>query len=302
MGTAEDIMISVRNYNKKFKKFNISNINFTVFKGTIHALVGQSGSGKSVLLKSIIGAMPSNRYSGTIKVNDYKAGSAKSKLSLGYSLNLENFPQGLTAYNFLKYLGQTTTITDSALEVNLQKLLNNFNLWEHRNKGLNSFSSGMKNRIMLIQALAHDPELVILDEPGANLDSESRKYFTNVLKRLKAEGKTIFLTTHMINEVKDIIDDCTIIDLGKMLYSGPIAKFDVGKIFILTTNNLPLTATILTKYQYQFKYIKDLNEILIRLDTQEKIDNLSSILNKYKIGIQNLYEKEIDLSHLKNFL
>ncbi|WP_338975386.1 ATP-binding cassette domain-containing protein [Spiroplasma endosymbiont of Monopis laevigella] len=65
MGTTEDIMISVRNYNKKFKKFNISNINFTVFKGTIHALVGQSGSGKSVLLKSIIGAMPSNRYSGT---------------------------------------------------------------------------------------------------------------------------------------------------------------------------------------------------------------------------------------------
>ncbi len=302
MENTKEIMISVRNYNKKFKKFTITNINFTVFKGTIHALVGQSGSGKSVLLKSIIGAMPSSRYQGIITVNDYKAGSAKAKLSLGYSLNLENFPQGLTAYNFLKYLGQATTITDSELEINLEKLLKNFNLWKHRNKTLNSFSSGMKNRIMLIQALAHDPELIILDEPGANLDSESRKYFTNVLINLKAAGKTIFLTTHMINEVKTIIDDCTIIDLGKLLYSGPVAKFDVGKIFILTTNDLLATINILTKYQYQFKYFKDLNEILIRLDTQDKIDNLNYILNKYKISIQNLYEKELDLSYLKNFL
>lgn len=302
MDNTKDIMISVRNYNKKFKKFTINNINFTVFKGTIHALVGQSGSGKSVLLKSIIGAMPSSRYKGTITINDYKAGSAKSKLSLGYSLNLENFPQGLTAYNFLKYLGQATTITDSALEINLEKLLKNFNLWEHRNKTLNSFSSGMKNRIMLIQALAHDPELIILDEPGANLDSESRRYFTNVLTKLKAEGKTIFLTTHMINEVKDIIDNCTIIDLGQLLYSGPVAKFDVGKIFILTTSDLLSTINILSKYQYQYTYFKDSNEILIRLDTQAKIDNLNNILNKYKISIQNLYEKELDLSHLKKFL
>lgn len=302
METKKEIMISVRNYNKKFKKFTIKNINFTVFKGTIHALVGQSGSGKSVLLKSIIGAMPSIRYNGTIEINNYKAGSAQSKLSLGYSLNLENFPQGLTAFNFLKYLGQTTTIDDTLLETRLQKLLKNFNLWEHRHKVLNSFSSGMKNRIMLIQALVHDPELVILDEPGANLDSESRKYFTNVLKNLKAEGKTIFLTTHMINEVKGIIDDCTIIDLGKMLYSGPVTKFDVGKIFILTTNDMSLTANILIKYHYQFKYFKDLNEILIRLDNQAKVDNLNLILHKYKISIENLYEQELDLSYLKNFL
>lgn len=155
---------------------------------------------------------------------------------------------------------------------------------------------------MLIQALVHNPELVILDEPGANLDSESRKYFINVLKELKAEGKTIFLTTHMINEVSNIIDDCTVIDSGKMVYSGPITKFDVGKIFILTTNNIPLTVSVLTKYRYQFKYFQDLNEILIRLDTEMKINNLNLILNNHKISIKTLYEKELDLSYLKNFL
>lgn len=302
MKNVNEIMISVRNYNKNFKNFAINNINFTVFKGTIHALIGKSGSGKSVLLKSIIGAIPSKIYKGTITINNYKAGSANSKLSLGFSLNLETFPQGLTAYNFLKSLGQATNITNNELENRLDKLLKNYNLWEHRHKTLNSFSSGMKNRIMLIQALVHNPELVILDEPGANLDSESRKYFINVLKELKAEGKTIFLTTHMINEVSNIIDDCTVIDSGKMVYSGPITKFDVGKIFILTTNNIPLTVSVLTKYRYQFKYFQDLNEILIRLDTEMKINNLNLILNNHKISIKTLYEKELDLSYLKNFL
>ncbi|WP_342277203.1 ABC transporter ATP-binding protein [Spiroplasma endosymbiont of Nebria brevicollis] len=240
-----DVMISVKNYNINFKRFKIPKADFIVYKGTIHALVGQSGSGKSVLLKSIIGAFPSTCYQGEITVNGHIAGSAKSKLGMGYALNLENFPQGLSAYNFLKYLGKTTGINSEDLVVNLEKLLKSFNLWEHRHKKLNSYSSGMKNRIMLIQALVHDPQLIILDEPGANLDSESRKYFTNVLKQLKAEGKTIFLTTHMINEVKDIVDNCTIIDLGNLIYSGPVTKFDVGKIFILNTNNNNATIELL---------------------------------------------------------
>lgn len=297
-----DIMIIVENYHKKFKKFKINNINFMVFKGSIHALVGQSGSGKSVLLKSIIGAIPSSTYQGTIKVNNFKAGSAASKLSLGYSLNLETFPANLTAYNFLKFLGETTTITNQNLKIRLEQLLKSFNLWEHRHKNLNDFSSGMKNRIMLIQALVHNPDLIILDEPGANLDSESRKYFTNMLKTLKAQGKTIFLTTHLINEVKDIIDDCTIIDLGQLIYSGAVSKFNVGKIFILMTNNQLLAGQILTKYQYQFKYYEETNEILIRLDNNANIDNLNLLLIKHKITIQRLYEKELDLSFLKQFL
>lgn len=99
-----DIMISVKNYNIKFKRFKIPQADFTVYKGTIHALIEQYGSGKSVLLKSIIGAFPSNCYKGEITINGHIAGSAQSKLGMGYSLNLENFPQGLSAYNFLKYL------------------------------------------------------------------------------------------------------------------------------------------------------------------------------------------------------
>lgn len=297
-----DIMISVKNYNIKFKRFKIPQADFTVYKGTIHALIGQSGSGKSVLLKSIIGAFPSNCYKGEITINGHIAGSAQSKLGMGYSLNLENFPQGLSAYNFLKYLGKTTGISNENLEIRLEKLLKSFNLWEHRYKKLNSYSSGMKNRIMLIQALVHDPQLIILDEPGANLDSESRKYFTNVLKQLKAEGKTIFLTTHMINEVKDIVDNCTIIDLGNLIYNGPVSNFDVGKIFILNTNNNLVTIELLKQYNYPFKYLTEIDEILIRLDSKEKIENLNLIILKNRLSVYELYEKELDLKYLKEFL
>ncbi|BDT05131.1 ABC transporter ATP-binding protein [Spiroplasma ixodetis] len=295
------ILINVQNYSKKFKKFHMNNISFTVFEGTIHALVGRSGSGKSVLLKSIIGAIPKSNYEGLITINGYKAGTTFSKNSLGYSLNIENFPQGLSAYNFLKFLGKTTIISESKLLVNLERLLKNFGLWESRNKSLNSFSSGMKNRIMLIIALAHDPNLVILNEPGANLDSESRKFFTSVLQDLKKEGKTILLTTHMIDETKDIIDNCTIIEHGKLIYTGPIDKFGVGKIFVLKTSNNLVASSLLSLYNFQFKYNKDTDSILIKLIDKNYISQLNFILSEKKIVIYDLHEKELDLFFINSF-
>ncbi|WP_342276895.1 ABC transporter ATP-binding protein [Spiroplasma endosymbiont of Nebria brevicollis] len=297
-----NIVINVQKYNIKFKNFNIIDINFKVYRGTIHALVGQSGSGKSVLLKSIIGAIPSSNYSGIITINNYKAGSAKSKSSLGFSLNLENFPQDLTAYIFLKKLGQATSIKYESLEHNIKKYLTMFNLWEHRNKKLNSFSSGMKNRIMIIQALIHNPDLIILDEPGANLDSESRKYFNDILETLKSEGKTILLTTHMINEIKDIVDSCTIMQLGKLLYDGSVTNFLIDKIWILVTSNVAMTIEILKKYNYKFKFDENNSELLVLLESEASINNLNFILFKNKIFIQTLYKKDFDLAHLKSFL
>lgn len=297
-----NIMINVQNYNIKLKNFIINDINFKVYKGTIHALVGQSGSGKSVLLKSIIGAIPDNSYNGIITINNYKAGTAKSKSSLGFSLNLENFPQDLTAYVFLKILGRTTVISDEILEQNIKKYLVMFNLWKHRHKKLNSFSSGMKNRIMIIQALINNPDLIILDEPGANLDSESRKYFNNVLKDLKTQGKTILLTTHMINEVKDIIDNCTIMELGKLLYDGSITNFYVNKIWVLVTNNIVMTMKLLKTYNYKFKFYQENNELLVILENKASINNLNLILFNNKIFIQTLYKKEVDLLYIKSLL
>lgn len=296
-----NIIINVEDYSIKLKNFNISNISFKVIKGTIHALVGQSGSGKSILLKSIIGAISDNNYNGIITINNYKAGSAKSKSSLGFSLNLENFPQDLTAYIFLKILGRATVISDEILNQNIKKYLIMFNLWEHRNKKLNSFSSGMKNRIMIIHALVNDPDLIILDEPGANLDSESRKQFNNILKDLKSKGKTILLTTHMINEVKDIIDNFTIMELGKLLYDGSIRTFNINKVWILITSNILITIKLLKKYNYKFKFYEKNNELLVILENKEVIDNLNFILFNNKIFIQTLCKKEIDLSYIKLF-
>lgn len=297
-----NIMINVQDYSIKLKNFNINNISFKVYKGTIHALVGQSGSGKSVLLRSIIGAISANNYNGIITINNYKAGSAKAKSSLGFSLNLENFPHDLTAFIFLKILGRATIISDEILNQNIKKYLIIFNLWKHRNKKLNSFSSGMKNRIMIIHALINNPDLIILDEPGANLDSESRKQFNTILKDLKSQGKTILLTTHMINEVKDIIDNFTIMELGKLLYDGSIKTFDIDKVWILITSNILITIKLLKEYNYRFKFYEQNNELLVILENKEVINNLNFILLNNKIFIQTLYKKEVDLSYIKLFL
>ncbi|WP_368486700.1 ABC transporter ATP-binding protein [Spiroplasma sp. DGKH1] len=292
----ENIII-VNKFTKKLQNFKIENISFKVKKGSLHALIGESGSGKSVMLKSIIGAL--TRYRGIIKVNGYAPKKYQSKLKMGYATNLEEFPLGITGYNFLKLVGNLTPLKKKTLVNNIDNLLKMFNLYQHKDKVISSYSSGMKNRLMLIHSLMNDPDLIILDEPGANLDYPSRVNFYRILMKYKKEGKTVLLTTHMIDEIEPLIDDCTILLNGKMLYSGSYAPFKAKMNYRLRSDNNLKVIEYLKIRNIPYRFVKKFNELIITISYPINMDQIFKYTLQNNVHIYYFKEMKNDISQLR---
>ncbi|WP_381415166.1 ABC transporter ATP-binding protein [Spiroplasma endosymbiont of Anurida maritima] len=295
---ATESAITIKDYEKRFRRFRVKNTNINIGKNKIHAIIGPSGSGKSVILKSIIGSITS--YKGEIVILGKKSTNPKSKFNIGFSMNLEAFPIGMKAMDFVQSLARITGLKGRSLKNRLEELFNLYGLWEHRNKTLNSYSSGMKNRIMLIQATIHDPEIIILDEPGVNLDTEGRKFLNQYLRDEKAAGKTILLTTHLINEVKDMIDECTIIQKGEVIFTGPIEEQEIDKVYTLKSTNNKLFLTYLIENKIRHRYNVATNEIQLQVHNHLAINNMFAFALKNNIIILTLNPTEIDLSFMKS--
>lgn len=227
--------IESTNFLKKFRKTNIGPFNIKVGSGKIHAIVGLSGSGKTVFIKSLINGI--NTFKGIIKINGRKNNTVKVKKHLGYVPEFITFPEKISSYKFLFYMGKLSGISVKVLKKRIEELMKKLGIWEYRKKDVNSFSSGMKKRVMIIQGLLHDPDILILDEPEAGLDATNRRIILEYLKSLTLLNKTIFLSSHLINELKYYLDEFTLVVNGKQFYSGTILPFDVNYSYFLKSDN-----------------------------------------------------------------
>ena len=130
----------------------------------------------------------------------------------------------LTAMENFRYIGRLYGLSDSTITSRTGQLLERLGLDKHADKRINAYSGGMKRRANIIASLLHEPELLLLDEPTAGVDVQSRAMILDFLKDYKAQGKTILYTSHLMDEAEQICDEVIIIDNGKFITSGPPAK------------------------------------------------------------------------------
>lgn len=184
-------------------KFVVNSLSFRVNKGEIFALLGSNGAGKTTTIKMLLGLVRAD--SGSINID--------SGVRIGYSPETPYFPPFLTGYEVLDYYAGIQKISKTRRKAEIIRLLEMTGL-ENDKTRVRNYSKGMLQRLALAQALLGDPELLILDEPTAGLDALGRHEIMQLITKLKAEGKTIIINSHILNDIERICDRGIIIKKG----------------------------------------------------------------------------------------
>ncbi|CBW54599.1 ABC transporter ATP-binding protein [Mycoplasma mycoides] len=218
-------ILKINHLTKIFTDTNrgVNDINMSVKSGSFHAFIGENGAGKTTTIKTIIGAF--SKYEGEVLINNINIKKAQAKSYIGYVPEVAIFPKELTTIQYLTYLGFLSKLDKKEVEHKIKEFLEMFNISNLINEKPYNFSSGQKKKILLIQALLHNPKLLILDEPAANLDPTARYELFSFLKKInEKENISILISSHNLSEIDKYVDSLTLIHKGKILYSGVKTK------------------------------------------------------------------------------
>ena len=283
--------IEAKNVNKTFLKKTqevkaLIDFSITIKKGTIHGLLGPNGAGKSTFINILGGLVKKNsgevnvcgiNIDKNIKVSKFKIGIVPQELNIDPFFSpaeLLELQAGL--YGVPKKKRKT------------DEILENLKLTDQRNAYARTLSGGMRRRLLIGKALVHDPEIIILDEPTAGVDIDIRTSVWNYIKKISAQGKTVCLTTHYLEEAENLCDNITIINHGKKIIEG--SKNDL--LNIISTKSVSF---VLNKNTEIPKDLKDFNPVIdngvLKLSYDKNKTNIKKIidiLNRDKIDFKEI--------------
>ena len=197
-------------------------VSFQVPMGQACGFVGNNGAGKTTSLKCILEFL--NADSGKIDFFGESL-SVEGRKRIGYLPERPYLYEFLSAWDFLKFHWDLTFSTSEGFETRAEEVLKLVGLFEARHKIMRKFSKGMLQRAGLAQALIHNPDLLILDEPMSGLDPDGRLLVKNILKELKSKGKTLFFSSHLLEDVEELCENLVVIHHGHILHSGKLDQF-----------------------------------------------------------------------------
>lgn len=301
----KDILLKVNNLTKQYKPTMapaIQGLNFEVGKGEFHAFIGGNGAGKTTTIKSIVGAYA--KFKGEIYLSGWSNKTTNAKKHLGYIPEVARFPDGMSTETYLMQMcllaGLSTKEAKNFVKENLE-LTHMSNLAK---KSPNTFSSGQKKKILLLQALVHNPDLIIMDEPAANLDPTARIEFFDTLQKLQAQGKSIFISSHILSEVEKYADHATILDGGKIVFTGSLKNMleSSSNVYNVISSDEQFLIDFLKHHNLSFKTFAKGRQIVYQIEiyNHELAKSLADTLlknnklimfEKYKPTLDDLYKE-----------
>jgi ABC-2 type transport system ATP-binding protein len=191
----------------------------------VTGLLGANGAGKSTLLKLALGLLALD--AGSLHVLDTPVGSSPAQRArLGYAPEHDCLPRAVSAAEVVRYMAELSGLPRKAARSRAADTLRLVGLFEERHRAISSYSTGMRQRVKLAQALVHDPVLALLDEPTAGLDPLGRRDMLDLVSRVSREfGISIVLSTHLMTDVERICDAVVVLDAGRLLRGGPVSSF-----------------------------------------------------------------------------
>jgi ABC-2 type transport system ATP-binding protein len=218
-------IISISNLSKNYgEKQVLKDITLEIYPGQIIGYIGPNGAGKSTTVKILTGIIQD--YSGEIMVagKNLRENVLEVKKMIGYVPELAELYDLLTPREYLTFIGKLYHLSDAVIEDRATKMLDSFSLLPNIDQRMDSFSKGMRQKVLLTAGLLHNPSIVILDEPLSGLDANAVILVKELLQVLKQEGKTIFYCSHMMDVVEKVSDRIVLIDNGQIIADGTISE------------------------------------------------------------------------------
>ena len=305
-----DKLINATNLKKSFDQFiAVDNIDLSVSRGEVVGFLGPNGAGKSTTMKMLTGFLePDN---GKIFINNInlKSDPLKAKEYIGY------LPEGAPSYSdmivadFLSFIGKMRGLNDNSLSNRLEEMANQINLKEMWNRPIETLSKGFKRRVGIAQALIHDPDILILDEPTDGLDPNQKHEMRNLIKRIST-NKAIVISTHILEEVEAVCSRAVIIANGKLLANDTPKNLE-NKFLNKNTLSIEVSNKInnviskdiksLIKYDDVKIQKTDMSTHTILVSDNNKVPNLNTVLkqiNKLKLDVIEANFQKVSLEEI----
>jgi ABC-2 type transport system ATP-binding protein len=273
-------IISISNLSKTYATgfHALKNISLDIRRGEIFALLGPNGAGKTTLIGIVCGIV--NPSEGTVTVDghdivrDYRASRGLIGL-VPQELTTDAFETVWATCSFSRGL-----FGKSANPAHIEKVLKALSLWDKKDAKIMTLSGGMKRRVLIAKALSHEPRILFLDEPTAGVDVDLRKDMWEVVRRLRASGVTIILTTHYIEEAQDMADRVGVINKGEIILVEEKAELmrKLGKKQLRLQLQKKLDAVPETLKAQNLALAPDGSELIYTYDTQGERTGITALL------------------------
>jgi len=241
-------MIELKDLTKKYGEFQaVKDLNLSVKKGEIFGFIGPNGAGKTTTIKIMGGILEPTHGTVTIAGISMQEKPEKAKSKIGFIPDRPYLYEKLTGMEFLRFTADLYGVSEGAFQATAFKILKNFSLTDWAHQLIESYSHGMKQRLIMSAALLHNPEVIIVDEPMVGLDPAAIMMVKDLFKTLAGQGVTIFMSTHTLKVAEDTCDRIGVIHKGSLIAMGTtkelqreanVTEADLERVFFNLTNNV----------------------------------------------------------------
>jgi ABC-2 type transport system ATP-binding protein len=228
-------VIEVRGVTKKFRNFiALDNVSLDIPRASV-GLLGANGAGKTTLIRTLLGLAKPNSGSATVVGYDTQTQGTKVREHVGYMPEADALPMSTTAADFVGHMAEMSGLPARQARQRAADVLYQVGLSEERYRLIKGFSTGMRQRVKLAQAIVHDPDLVFLDEPTAGMDPQGREDMLELVERIyRSLGIAVVFSSHILEDIERVCDYVVILDAGKVVTAQPLGQMETvrGQIII----------------------------------------------------------------------
>jgi ABC-2 type transport system ATP-binding protein len=268
-------MIETENLTKRFGDLTaVDSVSFSVSEGEVFGFLGPNGAGKTTTVRMLCCLI--SKTSGTARIAGYEVGNGADSLKIRKLIGLVPDNVGLydslSAYDNLDYYGKFYDCTEAERKERIPHFLKMLDLWDKKDAAAGTFSKGMKQKLAIVRALVHEPQVLFMDEPTVNLDPEAAKAVRDIILELKKQNKTIFLNTHNLDEAQRICDRIGILNTRLRAIGTPeeLERTVRSKATVVKVENVDDTILAALKKLYPGGVSVEGNKITIAVTNPDK--------------------------------